>query len=307
MSYELTTLQIEGVVQKAAAAIFNYCQAHSKHYLITGVSGGLDSAVSIALAQQACRLAQQEDYPLTSVGLILPCFSPPEHAALAQQAIEKFEAEAIIIPLDDACQQIETGVLAPADAQIQSLLARSGGPDFSDWDQQVAHSNIKVRLRMMCGTYHVARMLNGIVLSTDNYSEYLMGFWTLNGDVGDFGPIQKIFKGLELYDIARCLGVPQAILEARPTDGLGISDGDEAQLGADYTTVDRIMIGLLQAGFDPDGPMAQLDALPLLEDIDQALVLQLARRCLQNAYKRKGCVYVERADLGLPALRDIVL
>jgi NH3-dependent NAD+ synthetase len=71
-------------------------------------------------------------------------------------------------------------------------------------------------MRMAFGTYHIARMMKGMVLSTDNLSEYWMAFWTLHGDVGDFGMIQMMLKGLELYDLARYLGVPSEIIAARP-------------------------------------------------------------------------------------------
>lgn len=305
-TYSLTPAHIEQVVQRAANAIYRYCRQHDKHYLVTGVSGGLDSAVIIALAERACNVAAAARYALTSVGLIMPCMSPPQHAELARQAISQFRAEEITIPLDEAFLQIQAGVLRQTDDQIAAFLKRTRANPVSEWDQQVAHSNIKVRLRMMCGTYHVARMLNGIVLSTDNYSEYLMGFWTLNGDVGDLGPIQEIFKGLELYEIARYLNVPPGILAAKPTDGLGLSEGDEDQLGADYVTVDRIMIALLQAGFDPNGSLSQLDNLPALESVGNPdLVLKLARRCLLNAYKRTGCVHISRSVLGLPAISDM--
>ena len=91
---------------------------------------------------------------------------------------------------------------------------------------KIRMGNIKARLRMIY-LYNLASKSNGLVLSTDNFTEYMLGFWTLHGDVGDFGIIQKVLKGLELYDIARYLDVPQEIIDAKPDDGLGIAGGDE--------------------------------------------------------------------------------
>ena len=133
-----------------------------------------------------------------------------------------------------------------------------------------------------------------------------MAFWTICGDVGDYGMIQNVLKGLELYDLARHLDVPSGIVDAIPDDGLGIAGGDAEQLGATYDIVDEIMIKLIQAGFNPDGSFDQINALPNI-GIDRELVSTIALRCLRGAYKRGGTVTLSREDLGLPAIGDIVL
>lgn len=305
MNYRLDDEKITEVVSRISLGLSQYCQEYDIHYLVTGVSGGLDSAVTIALAEKSCLIARENGFKLTSVGLIMPCISDPSHADMGKETIKKFNAQKIEISLDSVYDFLSENCLPDINRQIAGILKETGDPPFSDWDQVIAQGNIKARLRMMCGTYHVARMLNGIVLSTDNYSELLMGFWTLNGDVGDFGPIQYIFKGLELYDIAAFLKVPQRILDAKPTDGLGISAGDEDQLGTDYCTVDQVMIKLMQQGFDPDGPMTQAENLPEIDGIDPDLVKKLARRCLASSYKRKGCYSLNRDDLGLPGISSM--
>jgi len=160
---------------------------------------------------------------------------------------------------------------------------------------------------MMLGTYHVARMIKGIVLSTDNLSEFWMAFWTICGDVGDYGMIQQLLKGLELSELAIYLGVPEEIVAAKPDDGLAIAGGDEDQLGAAYPVIDQIMIKLVQSGFDPDGEMDQLDSLPQISGFDQDLVHGLARRALIGSYKRKGTVILSRTYLGLPEVDELNL
>jgi NH3-dependent NAD+ synthetase len=79
-----------------------------------------------------------------------------------------------------------------------------------------------------------------MVLSTDNYTEYLLGFWTLHGDVGDFGFIQELWK-TEVYALADWMiakGIGAEILkecvDANPTDGLGVSNSDLDQLFPDW-------------------------------------------------------------------------
>lgn len=302
--YKLSTDTIQAVIAKAAHALFNYCREHDIHYTVTGVSGGLDSAVTLGLAAEAEKLAREHDYQLHNVGLLLPCHTDPDHFARGAECVEKFGAQKMEIDLTEIYDFIFDSKLSDIQNQVDEVLRNTGGTASAEFDQTVAQGNIRCRLRMMLGTYHTARLLRGLVLSTDNYSEFLMGFWTICGDVGDFGMIQKIFKGLELYDIAQELGVPKSILEAMPDDGLGVLEGgDEAQLGADYETVDRVMIALMQAGLDPDKP--DNPPLPEVEGVDSAVVAKLWERSRKNAFKRKGTVILERKDLGLPEVSDM--
>lgn len=102
-------------------------------------------------------------------------------------------------------------------------------------------------------------------MSTDNQTEYQLGFWTIHGDVGDFDPIQDLWK-TEVYGLANYLQdhYKSKALEALrndyketcdnykamscaiynscklvPTDGLGISNSDLEQIGAkSYAEVD---------------------------------------------------------------------
>ncbi len=309
MTYKLSPKQIERAVDRASGFLFDYCREHDKHYLVTGVSGGLDSAVVLGLAEQAQQMAERENFRLFSIGLIMPCVSDPQHAELGRQTIRRFAAEEIVIDLDEAFFLINERLNHDTNRKVEALLRRTEGlkerAAFA-WGKRVAQGNIKARLRMLAGTYHVARLVDGLVLSTDNYSELLMGFWTINGDVGDLAPIQHFFKGLELYDIARFLNVPDAIIKALPTDGLGIvNGGDEAQLGADYKTVDKVMINLLQNGFDPDGSRLQLDNLAAIDGIADEVVYKLAERCLNAAYKRNGTGFPTREELRLPTINGM--
>lgn len=309
MTYKLTQLQIENTVFRAAKALKDYCVLNDVHYVVTGSSGGLDSAVTLALAERASVLAATENFSLTSVGLIMPCHSKPDAEILGREAIQKFGAKEIRIDLSGVFDFAMPNLVSGVDAQIKKVLEETGGAKpLSEWgwSEKIAQGNIRSRLRMIFGTYHVARMMTrAIVLSTDNLSEYWMAFWTINGDVGDFGMIQHMMKGLELYDIARYLGVPEGILAAKPDDGLGISGGDEDQLGAVYPVLDRTMVHLIQNGFNPDGHLAQLDSLPECPHAPAETVVKLARRCVLGAHKRRGTTTLSRAELGLPALAEI--
>ena len=157
----------------------------------------------------------------------------------------------------------------------------------------------------MITLYHIAQLTGGLVVSTDNLSEYWMGFWTICGDVCDYYPILNVLKGSEIYDIASYIGVPEEILCAEPADGLGISSTDAQQIGAKYPVVDRIMIALLNQGFKLNGSLEQLDHLPRIKGIDPIVIKQIAQRALANEFKRRGPIVLTRKDLGLPSLAVI--
>lgn len=309
--YTLTQDQIRTVVEQGATRLYNYCRENGIHFLVTGSSGGLDSAVTLGFVEQACLLAAADGYVLQSVGITMPINSKPDAERLGRQAIERFNAIDMSNDLTGVFEYIKLNKMEALAQRVWTIRNQAGLTPTAeqwDWDQRIAQGNIKARLRMMLGTYHIARLLgSGMVMSTDNLSEFWMAFWTLHGDVGDYGVIQQVLKGLELYDIARYLGVPEEIVAAKPDDGLAIAGGDADQLGAEYPVIDRIMIQLIQQGFDPDGSRDQLVDLPSLEGYDDELVQSLARRALNGEFKRSGARMLTREQLGLPPISEITL
>ena len=99
--------------------------------------------------------------------------------------------------------------------------------------------------------FDLAHFKEGMVLSTDNYTELMLGFWTLHGDVGNFGLLQYLWK-TEVYGLAKHLEAEyrsknqhdkadalKHSIDALPTDGLGITTSDFDQIQVpDYETAD---------------------------------------------------------------------
>jgi nicotinamide-nucleotide amidase len=165
----------------------------------------------------------------------------------------------------------------------------------------------------MITLYHIAQLTGGIVISTDNLSELWMGFWTLNGDVGDLAPIQHIWKGLEEYTIAGALGVPEESLNAIPTDGLDVIPGgtDEDQLGLPYSDLDRVIIYLIQSKFDGSDKFNDNDIVPLSRHLSDQLgydpdkIAHVARQMMKTNYKRNWPRVFTRQELGLTNINAI--
>jgi len=132
-----------------------------------------------------------------------------------------------------------------------------------------------------------------------------MGFWTICGDVGDFGPIQNVGKGFELPAIASALGIREDIISQPPSDGLMVTEEntDEAQLGANYKEVDTIMGIYLGTMSIPDEMKASFKASlfgMIATDLDGAQkVANVISRYESLGYKRNGTTNLTRAQIGI--------
>ena len=141
---------------------------------------------------------------------------------------------------------------------------------------RVRRGNIRARLRMNT-LYNMAASKKGLVASTDNFSELAAGFWTLHGDVGDIAPIQSLTKSWEVPALAERLGVPQSVIDAVPTDGLGVANGDEDQFGFSYLEFDIALFSLFESKYIKQ----QLE-----DDNDANIINEVEKRIRSTIYKR---------------------
>jgi NAD+ synthetase len=217
--------------------------AHLKS-LIIGLSGGIDSAITCALAREV--LAEVPDVAL--IGRILPIeTNTPEEIERGVKVGRSF------------CDAFENRDLTKAYRDLySSFVAGSNRAQDNATEEKVRRGNLKARVRMAY-LFDLAHAEQGMVLSTDNYTELLLGFWTLHGDVGNYGMIQNLWK-TEVYGLGehlvgkykkeenhdRSLAL-QLCIDAIPTDGLGITSSDFEQIGvADYHSADALLIDYLK-------------------------------------------------------------
>ena len=251
------------------------------------ISGGLDSSVIAALCQE-----KYTGVPL--IGISIPMSSTNEHKEQAKRigkkycsAFEQFDEweEKYFDTDEDEIQDVINTV------SLTDRIANKAEFEIKSFPKKILNGNIKARLRMIT-LYDLARKTNGIVLSTDNLSEFNMGFWTINGDVGDYGPIQNIWKGLELPTIAKLLNIPTDIIKQKPSDGLMVTEDntDEAQLGAPYKHVDAIMIVFLnKKDYKKEWKKIKEDKI----------VIDIVNRYKNTKFKRDGTTNITRKQLGI--------
>jgi NAD+ synthase len=202
---------------------------------VVGLSGGLDSAVSAALAVGAVG-------PERVRALALPGpSSSPESLADARLVSGAFSLPFEVVDL-----------AAPASA-LAAVLAAGG--------DRLRLGNLMARLRMVA-LFDRARTLPGLVLGTSNKSEVLLGYSTLFGDsASSVNPLGDLWK-TQIYELGRHLGVPAPLLEKAPTADLWPGQTDAGELGFDYREADPVLFwhheqglqreALLAAGFTAD-------------------------------------------------------
>ena len=209
--------------------------------LILGVSGGADSALVALAAKDVCHeMKVCNNREIKLIGRSLPIESNKEDEIKRATAIGKL-----------TCDDFRTMDLLNVFYHICDGIELNNDKIYSR-DDKIRFGNIKARIRMI-QLYQLAHYNKGIVLSTDNLSEYMLGFWTIHGDVGDFGMIQNLWK-TEVYGVLKSYynfskkgsekrAIIRSVIEAVPTDGLGITESDLEQFGdvESYEEMDLIL------------------------------------------------------------------
>ena len=207
--------------------------------MILGISGGIDSTVCAAICH---KVSIQTGIPL--IGRSLPTKYNKESEITTAQLVGKA-----------FCNDFEEVPIKNPYESFLSLLDRAECGMTA-----IANGNIQARLRMIY-LYNLASIHGGLVIDTDNLTENNLGYFTIHGDVGDFNPIGCLWK-TEVFELAKWLyshylndvyrkehQQAKAVAESlalKPTAGLGITDSDLDEIGAEsYEQVDNILQEIL--------------------------------------------------------------
>ena len=247
--------------------------------LVVGISGGIDSSVTTALAVRA--LGAERVF-----GLMMPeHHSAEETLPLSSLLAERLginhahedisdiltalgfyrryeEAVREVIPEYGAgwkSKIVTPNVVEERSFNLFSIVART--PDGAVMKKRlplqaylgiVAATNFKQRTRKMLEYYHADR-LNYAVAGTPNRLEYDQGFFVKIGDgAADVKPIAHLYKS-QVYQLAEYLGVPEEIRQRAPsTDTYSLAQGqDEFYFSLPYDKMDLCLYGK-NKGFSPE-------------------------------------------------------
>ncbi|MEM3555797.1 MAG: NAD+ synthase [Candidatus Micrarchaeia archaeon] len=184
--------------------------------VVVGLSGGVDSAVVTALCKTA--LGRKK-----VTALIIPeSETPQEDVADAVEFAKKIGVRYYIVDFSNVYK--EFGKVIP----------------IFDEKALIPNGNLKARIRM-CILYYFANRKKLLVAGTGNRSELLMGYFTRYGDGGvDFLPIGRLYK-TDVAKLARKLGIPNKIIEKKPSPGLWRGQTAEGELGIPYVKLDEVL------------------------------------------------------------------
>jgi NAD+ synthase len=217
---------------------------------VIGLSGGVDSALSCTLAARALGgenvLAVRMPYASSS----------PDSLEHADIVIRETGVQAMTVPI--------TPMADPYLTQVPS-------------DSTVRRGNVLARLRMIV-LYDQSAAFRGLVVGTGNKTEILLGYTTLFGDSAcALNPLGDLYK-TQVRQLARALGVPEAIVAKPPSADLWLGQTDEAELGFTYELVDRLLILLVDGRYSPE---ACVEA-----GFDRAFVEAVVERIRRTQFKR---------------------
>lgn len=281
--------------------------------MVLGISGGIDSTVVAAICHE---VSIKTGIPL--IGRSLPIKNKNDEFDVSKLIGETFCDNFRVCPMTrlyhaalKEVYQVENMERHESTYTIEELEQANG-------QTKVANGNIQARLRMIF-LYNLASIHKGLVMSTDNQTEYQLGFWTIHGDVGDFDPIQDLWK-TEVYELAwwivtRYQNIAKfpnrecwenrawkAIVESvklTPTDGLGISNSDLDQIGAEsYNEVDDILRCLIFYGESSNQPtLFKFFKSQKCDEYGEDVVNKVWNRHLASEFKRKKApIYISREE-----------
>ncbi len=253
------SLNISMVYHALIMGIRDYFSKMGFKKAILGSSGGIDSAVTLALA---CEALGKENVR----AVLMPSEYSTGHSVTdAEQLSKNLGNPYDIVPIKN----------------IYDSFLKELKPVFGDLPFNIAEENIQSRTRgnlLMA----IANKFGYILLNTSNKSELATGYGTLYGDMaGGIGVLGDCYK-MQVYELAKYINrsagiIPGNIIIKPPSAELRPGQKDSDSL-PDYAILDRILYQYIEQSKGPD----EIKKL----GFDPALVDRILKMVNINEYKR---------------------
>ncbi|MBW3601989.1 MAG: NAD+ synthase [Actinobacteria bacterium] len=238
----------------------DYVRKNGFDGVLVGVSGGVDSALTTAVAVDALGADA-----VTAVAMPSPHTSP-ESSRDVKELIRALGCRGMELPIEAVMRAFDAALSEP----------------FQGTEAGVAEENLQSRIR---GTLLMAlsNKFGQLVLATGNKSESAVGYATLYGDMaGGYAPIKDVPKTL-VYELCRHRNeagpaIPPAVIHKAPTAELRPGQLDTDAL-PDYATLDPV----LELYVEQDRPVGEIVAA----GYDERTVREVARLVDRAEYKRR--------------------
>ncbi len=252
--------ELETVYQALVCGLRDYVEKNRFPGVVIGLSGGIDSALTMALAVDAL-------------------------GAERVQAVMMPSRYTSQISLDDAAEMAAILGVQYRNINIENLFQtflRELEDVFAGTQPDATEENIQARCRGVL-LMAISNKTGAMVLSTGNKSEMAVGYSTLYGDMaGGFSPLKDVYKTL-VYKLARYRNslsaiIPERIISRPPSAELSADQLDQDSLPA-YEILDEI----LEAYIAKDGCFEDLVA----SGFDAETVAQVIKMVDRSEYKRR--------------------
>lgn len=253
---QLNAKQLTACRKKIVQGIRNTMNAAKAKGVVVGLSGGVDSSTVAKLATEAVK---------DVYGLMLPekQVNDPRDLKDAERLAEQLGIDYSVIEIDEI---------------VNAISEKFHWESHNTRGKKKAIANIKPRVRMTC-LYLAANLDYRLVLGTGNKTELLLGYFTKHGDGAcDLLPIGDLYK-TQLAQLARHIGVPDAIVDKVPSAGLWKGQTDEAEIGLKYSELDSILSYLVEHNLSIDDTVKKTG-------LDKNKVEGIASRVVVNEHKR---------------------
>jgi len=253
---------IDEIYQALVLGTRDYTRKNGFDKVLLGLSGGIDSSVTAAIAVEALGAENV-------TGISMPSkFNTSETISDAERLARNLDIEFHTIPIEP--------VLGPFDEALGTI---------EGWDDKgLAFENLQARIRG-CILMSMSNQFGSLVLTTGNKSETAVGYTTLYGDTaGGFGIIKDVPK-TTVYELAEYINqkagreiIPEDVITRPPSAELRADQKDSDSL-PDYELLDRILKGYVEE----DKSVSQL----ISQGLDKHMVNKVVRMVDHNEYKRR--------------------
>ncbi len=261
--------KLESIYEALIFSLKEFFKRNNFEKAVLGLSGGVDSALVLALLSEA--IDRKNIYAVSMPSIYSSCGTKKDAWLLAKNLDVNF----LEIPIENINKEFLN--------IFENNLIFDKNKEFLDIATQNIQSRIRGNILMM-----LANTINGVVIATGNKSEVLTGYCTLYGDtVGGFAPISDIYK-TEVFELSNFINekfgkelILKSIIDRPPSAELKFNQKDSDSL-PEYDLLDKI----LEMYVDKNMSLLRIkEKLNSYENIEK-IVDEVVRLVKKTEYKR---------------------
>ena len=256
----ISSLDEEKIYNVLVLGVHDYIKKNHFPGAIIGLSGGVDSALTLAIAVDAIGSKRVN-------GILMPS------SFTSSMSIEDAKIEAKNLNVHTSIIDIQS---------IFEIFTKNLEPEFINFNEDITEENLQARIR---GTLLMAisNKKGAIVLTTGNKSEMAVGYTTLYGDMaGGFSVLKDIYKTM-VYRLCKYRNtishvIPNRVLEKFPSAELRFDQKDQDILPP-YPILDEILERYIAKNED--------STAITMSGFDSEIIKKVIQMIKHNEYKRR--------------------